>query len=338
MSLGSFVIKKIIPLIVLLLGAKKGTWKEEKYSTAILSMIMIPFKRLKGIRRNPRFVENQYDEISGLYIKDNYYSSTMRYSVVNGEVKNISSIDNMREIRSEIRTILSELKFQNVLEVGVGELTTIEDIYKSFGPDLDCYGIDLSLNRIKHGLDEYKNRHDKLPTVAKANALSLPFADNSFDLVITRHTLEQMPKIYKEALSEIFRVSRNHVVLFEPSFEMGSFAQKLKMLNTDYVRGIPKFLSSHNNMKVEKEYLMKNSANPLNHTACFRISALNQENKINSNSAIPFVCPISKSELEDKVTYLYSKDSKRAYPLIEGIPVLDSEYSLVLSESLDLSK
>ena len=68
------------------------------------------------------------------------------------------------------------------------------------------------------------------------------------------------------------------------------------------------------------------------------LSNLNQENRTNSNSAIPFVCPISKSRLEDKGTYLYSKDSKRAYPVIEGIPVLDPEYSLVLSESLDLSK
>jgi ubiquinone/menaquinone biosynthesis C-methylase UbiE/uncharacterized protein YbaR (Trm112 family) len=338
MSLNTLVIKKIIPFIVRLIGGKKDTWEEEKYSTAILSLIMIPIKRLKGIRRNPKFVENQYDELSGLYIRDNYYKSTMRYSVVDSQVKKISSIDNMHEIRKEIRNVLSNYKFKSVLEVGVGELTTIEDIYKFFGPDIDCYGVDLSLNRIKHGLEEYKKRHDKLPIVSKANALHLPFPDNSFDLVITRHTLEQMPKIYKEALKEIFRVSKKQVILFEPSFELGTFAQKLKMLNTDYVRGIPKFLNSHNDLKVEKEYLMKNSANPLNHTACFRISTLNQENITNSNSAIPFVCPISKSKLEDKGTYLYSKDSKRVYPVIEGIPVLDPEYSLILSESIDLSK
>ena len=77
MSLGSFVVDKIIPLITNILGAKNGTWKQEKYSTAILSIIMIPLKRIRGIRRNPKFVENQYDEISGSYIKDNYYSSKM---------------------------------------------------------------------------------------------------------------------------------------------------------------------------------------------------------------------------------------------------------------------
>ena len=51
-----------------------------------------------------------------------------------------------------------------------------------------------------------------MPTVAKANALKLPFPDDSFDVVITRHTLEQMPKVYQKALDEIFRVSKNHVI------------------------------------------------------------------------------------------------------------------------------
>ena len=133
MSLSTLVIKKIIPFIVKLIGGKKDSWEEEKYSTAILSLIMIRLKRLKGVRRNPKFVENQYDELSGLYRRDNHYQSTMRYSIVDGQVKQISSIDNMQEIRKEIRNVLSDYKFKSVLEVGVGELTTIEDIYKFFG-------------------------------------------------------------------------------------------------------------------------------------------------------------------------------------------------------------
>jgi ubiquinone/menaquinone biosynthesis C-methylase UbiE len=332
MSLSSFVINKIIPLFATLLGAKKGTWKYEKYTTAILSMLMIPLKRIKGIRRNPKFVENQYDEISGMYIQDNYYKSKMRFSVVSGKVKKISSIDNMQEIRKEIREVLAKCDFKNILEVGVGELTTIEDIFQFFGPEIECYGIDLSLNRIKHGLDEYQKRHSKLPKVAKANALKLPFPDNSFDLVITRHTLEQMPKIYQDALDEIFRVSKKHVILFEPSFEMGSFAQKLKMLNTDYVRGIPKYISSKSNLKFNEPYLMSNSANPLNHTACFKATIENAtENNAHMSKDVPFVCPITKTELEHHASYYYSKKAKQAYPIIEGIPVLDPDYSLVLS-------
>jgi ubiquinone/menaquinone biosynthesis C-methylase UbiE len=335
MSISSLITKTIIPIIVKLLGAKKGTWKAEKYNTAILSIIMIPLKRLKGIRRTPKTVENQYDQISGLYIQDNYYSPKMRYSVVNGEVQNISSIDNMKAIRKEMRAVLSEYEFENILEVGVGELTTLEDVYHFFGPKIDCYGIDLSLNRIKHGLEEYSKRHSELPLVAKANALELPFPDNSFDLVITRHTLEQMPKIFKKALDEIFRVSKKHVILFEPSFEMGSYAQKLKMLNTDYVRGIPSYLKTKTDLKIDPAYLMKNSANPLNHTACFRATISNKDTRGASNTKIQFVCPQTKTPLENRGNYYYSHNAECAYPIIEDIPVLDAEYSLILSDVKD---
>ena len=41
----------------------------------------------------------------------------LRYSVVNGEVQNISSIDNMHEIRKEIRGVLSNYEFANILEI-----------------------------------------------------------------------------------------------------------------------------------------------------------------------------------------------------------------------------
>ena len=44
------------------------------------------------------------------------------------------------------------------------------------------------------------------------------------------------------------------------------------MLNNDYVRGIPSFLNKRAGVKLNDVFLMKNSANPLNHTACFKIT------------------------------------------------------------------
>ena len=329
MSVSKFFKQIIIPLIVKVMGAKKGTWKSKKYTTLIISILSIPVKRLKGLRRTSKVVEMQYDEIAGAYIQDNYYSHKLRYSVVNGDIKEISSIDNMREIRLEIRDKLSECKFKTVLEVGVGELTTLEDIYQCFGPNIECFGVDLSLNRIRHGLEEFKKRHVKHPVVAKANATKLPFPDNSFDLVVTRHTLEQMPHIYQDALDEILRVSKNYVYLFEPSYELGSLTQKLKMLNNDYVRGIPAYLNKKSKITVHSPYLMKNSANPLNHTACYKISKNNASTS--KNKKIPLVCPITKSELEMMNNYFYSEKAKRAFPIFDGIPVLDEEYSIIIT-------
>ena len=293
---------------------------------------MFPLKRIRGIRRTQHYVEKQYDDISGFYIQDNYYNNRERFSVVNGQVKKISTIDNMKFIREEIRQILSEYKFNNILEIGAGELTTLEDIFKFKNSEIDCYGIDLSLNRLAHGVDEFKKRHSKIPRIAKANATKLPFADNSFDLVITRHTLEQMPKIFKSSIDEIIRVCKKHIVFFEPSFELGSLTQKIKMLNSDYVRGIPKYLSTKTFLTVNEPYLMKNSANPLNHTACIKIQI--KENRIinSNNKDIPFVCPYSKEKLQVHRDFLYAESSKVAYPIINGIPILEESKSFKLSK------
>lgn len=330
MTIGKFIINKFVPFLVWIAGAKKGSWEEKKYTVVLQSLIMTPVKRLKGIRRVSKSVEQQYDGISGLYIKDNYYEGRMRYSVVNGEIMNISSIENMQLIRKEMNEVLQTIEFNSVLEVGVGELTTLESVFDKFGPKIDVYGVDLSVNRIYHGLKEYRKRHKIDPTVVKGNAIRLPFPDNSFDLVYTRHTLEQMPTVYKEALGEIIRVSKRHVILFEPSYELASVSQRIKMHNSDYVRGIMRFVKNRSEVCIKKFYLMKNSANPMNHTACYKLEL--REPVPGGSSPISFVCPYSKSPLIKKDGYYFSEGSLRAYPIIEGIPVLDYDYSVGISE------
>lgn len=328
--MGAWLFGTLIPSILTLLGFQRESWSYEKMTVAIQSLIMIPYKRLKGVRRNATFVEHQYDQISGMYIKDNFYQGRDRYSVVDGEVKLISSVDNMRHIRKEMASVLSDLDFDTVLEVGVGELTTLGSISEMFGSDLTLHGVDLSLNRMRHGLAEYEKRFTGSPTVSKANAIKLPYADNTFDLVYTRHTLEQMPNIYQSALDEIIRVSRRHVVLFEPSFRLGGWVQKLKMLNTDYVRGISKFLAQKSDVLLSPPYLMSNSANPLNHTACYRMVVEKSDMPV-VETAPAVVCPLTKGILERRDGYLLSETASRAYPIIDGIPVLDETYSFVIT-------
>jgi len=326
--------KKIsLAIICKLLKIKKGSWREHKIKILVSGLISIPINKLRRIHRKREFVENQYDRIAGLYIKDNYYEGRERFSVVDGKINKINSIDNARKIRTEINKLLKIYQFKSILEVGVGELTSLEAIYHQFGPDLDCYGIDLSFNRIYHGLIEYKKRHKRIPKVAKADATLLPFPDNSFDLVYTRHTLEQMPTVFEKALDEIFRVAKKNVVLFEPSFELGSLTQKVKMINYDYVRGLPNYLKKRDDVHLNKMYLMQNSANPLNHTACFKITI---EKTIDpdklTNKSINFVCPYTHTELVEKDGYLFSPGANRAFTVIEDIPNLDPEYSIVLTE------
>lgn len=332
MKISQLLFDKILPKLLTLFGIKEGTWQFKKINIFIQSIIMIPIKRLKGTRRTKSFVEKQYDEIAGSYIQENYYKEKKRFSVVQGEIQEISSIKNMQLIREEIKMILDQYNFKNILEVGAGELTTLEDIYRFKNGKINCYGIDLSLNRLVHGISEFKKKHKNTPYVSKSNATKLPFPDNSFDLVITRHTLEQMPKIFKLAIDEIIRVSKKNIIFFEPSFELGTLTQKLKILNSDYVRGIPNYLSTKTNLIVQKPYLMNNSANPLNHTACTKIQIKDHLFNNLDCEIIPFVCPISKEKLITHKDFLYAKTAKIAYPIINNIPILDESYSFKLSK------
>ena len=44
--------------------------EEEKLFVFFQSIIMIPYKKIRGFNRTPQFVEDQYDKIAGSYIHD----------------------------------------------------------------------------------------------------------------------------------------------------------------------------------------------------------------------------------------------------------------------------
>ena len=55
--------------------------------------------------------------------------------------------------------------------------------------------------------------------LVRGTAARLPFADNSFDLVLTSLALEQMEEIRSAALLEIARVARRFVLMLEPFYD-----------------------------------------------------------------------------------------------------------------------
>ena len=62
-----------------------------------------------------------------MYIRDNYQVGKERFCIVNGEVQWETSLENMRLIRTEINDVLEKVPFSNVLEVGAGELTSLNE-------------------------------------------------------------------------------------------------------------------------------------------------------------------------------------------------------------------
>ncbi|MCR9105444.1 MAG: class I SAM-dependent methyltransferase [Gammaproteobacteria bacterium] len=95
-----------------------------------------------------------------------------------------------------------------ILDLGCGEGRHVISAYVE--GDVHAIGVDLSLDDLKAAkakfaeFDEPENRNKSFG-LSTANALQLPFADDTFDKIICSEVLEHIPE-YEGALAEIERV------------------------------------------------------------------------------------------------------------------------------------
>mgnify|MGYP006419696655 FL=1 len=94
-----------------------------------------------------------------------------------------------------------------MLDLGCGEGRHIFGVMEKF-PDLKCIGLDPhieSLDKAFEGLKFLESISNTKTNFLSGSAYSLPFSDNSFDLVVCSEVLEHLHD-YKDAIKEINRV------------------------------------------------------------------------------------------------------------------------------------
>lgn len=115
--------------------------------------------------------------------------------------------------RTEFLNLLKELDFSDkmVLEVGCGPGGNLVEI-KKLNPK-KLIGADISSDMIKLAEENVPGDVE----IVKTNGTELPFADNSFDIVLTVTVLQHNTDeaMLKKLISEIGRVSRDKVFIFE---------------------------------------------------------------------------------------------------------------------------
>ena len=95
-------------------------------------------------------------------------------------------------------------KDSNILDVGCAKGFMLHD-FKKIIPDIKVKGIDISKYAINNCIESVKN------DLVVADALNLPFDDNSFDLVISITTVHNFKlEDCKKAIKEIMRVSKKY--------------------------------------------------------------------------------------------------------------------------------
>jgi len=150
---------------------------------------------------------------------------------------------------------LDLLKPKTVLEVGCGNGINLLLLAGRF-PETQFTGIDLTQEG-PAAAQRIQQQNDLLPlhlqtfaplslqdpsafkrvTFQTGDASALPFAPNSFDLVITVLSLEQMERIRAQALNEIARVSAGHAFMIEPFHEANATGiARRYVVARDYLR------------------------------------------------------------------------------------------------------
>lgn len=227
----------------------------------------------------------------------------------------------------EIADIINGLpaNAESIMEVGVGEATTLTNVrsHLTFSPD--SIGFDISLSRILFARNYFDLNGKGNARFFVGDMFNIPYPDSSVDIVYTSHTIEPNRGREKEALTELYRVTGKYLVLFEPSYEFADAEGKERMNRLGYITGLLD-VAKKLGMKVVDYRLTKECDNSLNPTAVLII----EKNK-NAQSCrhVDYCCPQTLQNLNMNPDGYWSESALKIYPVILDVPCLTSEHGIV---------
>ena len=250
-----------------------------------------------------------YDLQSGSYLKE--FSSQKDFSC-----KYCKALARIIDNISDVDTIL---------EVGVGEATTLSNLFVNMKKKPSkIFGFDISWSRLKFATNLLKDLKIHNASLFVADLFKIPLPANSVDVVYTSHSIEPNGGKEKEALEELFRITKKYLILLEPSFEFADNEGRIRMKSHGYVTKLHETAKTLGYQILEHR-LFEFSKNPLNPTGIIIIEK--RKEPINEPE---FICPITEKKLSKTgSSFLYSEEGSLAYPILEEIPCLLSNNSIL---------
>ena len=223
------------------------------------------------------------------------------------------------------------LNQSSLLDVGTGELTTLSLLLNNLQTQMSqIFAFDISWSRLYKGKDFFNKNCNSKSVILNpfvADIKQIPLCSKSVDIVTSSHALEPNGRKLSILLNEIFRVTKNKCILFEPSYELNSEEGKRRMERLGYIKDVEGTVKSLGGRVLDVQ-LIKNVGNTLNPTACFVIEPPKLVSEVDHNKP-RFSVPGTDFLLNREGQFFTSLDTGLLFPVLHDIPILKSEAGIL---------
>ena len=236
---------------------------------------------------------------------------------------------------SEIAAVLDPLGAATMLEAGVGEATTLCPVIgKMQHRPESVAGFDISWSRLAYARQYARTFGLGDLRFFTGDLFRIPIVDHAYDVVYTAHAVEPNHGREREILQELYRVTRQWLVLFEPSYELGSEATKQHIEAHGYCRGLPD-LAREFGWEIVRHELLQHPLRYSNQTAVLVI----RKAPVADSPAPqpPFGCPLCRAALRPVRGQLFCADCGRVFPVLDDIPCLIGANGILASKFEDVT-
>lgn len=233
-----------------------------------------------------------------------------------------------RDVGKRLATMFDDMAPMSVLEAGTGEATSLAPVLAAMRRrPKHVLGFDISLSRLLFARRYLESQGEGAVELFTGSLDCIPLADDAVDVVFTIHSIEPNHGREEAILHELLRVTRRHLVMIEPSYELGGPETQARIERHGYVRGLPQALQRLGKPARLVE-LWNLDANPLNRAALIVVD----KSALPSSAPPSLVSPISGKPLARLADCYYCHEDGHAFPIVGGIPCLLPENAVLVSK------
>ncbi len=270
------------------------------------------------------------NSIEDIMIAYDFQTGRYNYLDANDPFYHDKHVNTARKLNNEISKLCG-CTTPTILEAGVGEATFLRYVLESMNYKM-AYGFDISWSRVKEGLAHMKRNNISKVELFAGDLFNIPLQDNSIDIVYTRQAIEPNGGHEREIVRELYRVTKNYLILIEPAYDMANDDAKERMKKHGYIQKLPEAVNELGYKVIKYEKMPDDCSVEYEPTA---IMVIEKDNSEVGNTDCIYRCPATGAIIERYTDAFFSKKSLLAYPIVGGVPLLMESNAIVATHYCD---